>query len=87
MLSPAYGRDVCYVGANTFAEQFARPLFDRFGCEMKKRGGSLHWGKHLTLSREEARRLYPMYDRFDEIRRELDPKGVFANEFIHDLFG
>jgi FAD-linked oxidoreductase len=87
MLSPAYGRDICYVGAYTFGEEFARPLFERFEREMKKLGGRPHWGKHLTLSREEARRLYPMYDRFNEIRKELDPKGVFANAFIRDLFG
>jgi FAD-linked oxidoreductase len=87
MLSPAYGRDICYVGAYTFGEEFARPLFDRFEREMKKLGGRPHWGKRLTLSREEARRLYPKWDRFNEIRKELDPKEIFANAFIRDLFG
>ena len=86
MLSPGYGRDVCYVGAYTFGEEFARPFFDRFEREMKQLSGRPHWGKRLTLSRKEARRLYPMYDRFNEIRKELDPKGVFANAFIRDLF-
>jgi L-gulonolactone oxidase len=86
MLSPAYGRDVCYVGAYTFGEEFARPFFDRFEREMKQLGGRPHWGKRLTLSREEARRLYPMYERFNEIRKDLDPEGVFANAFIRDLF-
>jgi FAD-linked oxidoreductase len=87
MLSPAHNRDVCYVGAYTFGEEFARPFFDRFEREMKQLGGRPHWGKRLTLSREEAQRLYPMYDHFDEVRRELDPKGTFANAFIQDLFG
>ena len=27
-----------------------------------------------------------MYDRFNEIREELDPKGAFINTFTHDLF-
>ena len=35
----------------------------------------------------EARGLYPLYDRFNEIRRQLDPNGTFANRFIHALFG
>jgi L-gulono-1,4-lactone dehydrogenase len=87
MLSPAYGRDVCYVGAYTFGEGFARPFFDRFEREMKQLGGRPHWGKRLTLNREEARKQYPMWERFDEIRKELDPKGTFANGFIRDLFG
>jgi len=87
MLSPAYGRDICYVGAYTFGEEFARPLFDRFEREMKKLNGRPHWGKHLNLTREEARELYPAYDRFNEIRQELDPKGTLANEFIREVFG
>jgi L-gulono-1,4-lactone dehydrogenase len=87
MLSPAYGRDVCYIGAYTFGEEFALPFFDAFEREMKKIGGRPHWGKHFTLSSEEARELYPMYDHFNEIRQELDPKGTLANEFIHELFG
>jgi FAD-linked oxidoreductase len=87
MLSPAYGRDVCYIGAYTFGEEFARTFFEGFEREMKRIGGRPHWGKHFTLSREEARELYPMYDHFDEIRQELDPKGTLANEFIQELFG
>lgn len=54
---------------------------------MKRLGGRPHWGKQLTLSREEAQRLYSLYDHFDELRRKLDPNGTFANAFIQDLFG
>ena len=81
-MSPAYGRDVCYVGAYTFGEEFTRTFFDRFEREMKKLNGRPHWGKHPNLTREEARKLYPANDRFNEIRQELDPSGTFANEFI-----
>jgi hypothetical protein len=28
-----------------------------------------------------------MYDRFNEVRGELDPTGTFANTFIRELFG
>jgi L-gulono-1,4-lactone dehydrogenase len=87
MLSPAYGRDVCYVGAYTFGEEFARPFFDRFEHQMKKLGGRPHWGKRLTSSRDEARQLHRLYDLFDEVRREFDPKSTFVNDFIRDLMG
>lgn len=87
MLSPAYGRDVCYVGAYTFGEDFARSFFEGFEPAMKSLEGKPHWGKHLTLTREEVQELYPMYDRFYEVRKELDPTGTFANAFIRDLFG
>jgi L-gulonolactone oxidase len=70
MLSPAYGRDVCYVGAYTFGS-FTRPYFDGFEPEMKRLGGRPHWGKYHTLTANEARELYPCYDRFNQIRKEL----------------
>jgi FAD-linked oxidoreductase len=86
MLSPAYGRDVCYIGAYTLGEEFARPFFEGFEREMKGLGGRPHWGKHFTLSPQEAQELYPMYDRFVEIRKAMDPDGIFANELINNLF-
>jgi FAD/FMN-containing dehydrogenase len=39
------------------------------------------------LGREEAWEFYPVYDRFAEIRQEMDPNGIFANQLVRDLFG
>ena len=86
MLSPSYGRDVCYIGAYTFGDKAARELFAGFEPLMKSHQGRPHWGKHLTLTRDEAMALYPRYEQFNEVRKELDPAGVFANEFIRQLF-
>ena len=33
------------------------------------------------------RPLYPEFDRFDSIRRELDPRGMFGNDFTKRIFG
>ncbi len=87
MLSPSYGRDVCYIGAYTNSPKFSHDYFDGFEIEMKKMGGRPHWGKCHRLTAAEARGLYPLFDRFKEIRRELDPNGVFANEWTRTLFG
>lgn len=87
MLSPSHDRPVCYVGGYIFGKLNARDFFQNFEQLMKKKGGRPHWGKHLTLSQQEARRLYPKFDRFNDIRKEVDPKGIFANDFIHNLFG
>ena len=54
---------------------------------MKDFGGRPHWGKHFTLTRKEIRDMYPdSFDKFNEIRKELDPKGVFVNSLIRQLF-
>lgn len=87
MLSPAYGRDTCYLGAYTYGEHSAQTYFAEFEAAMKKLNGRPHWGKHLTLTAAEAREIYARFDEFNAIRRELDPSGVFANEMIRGLFG
>ena len=40
-------------------------------------GGRPHWGKKHSLTARELRPLYPAWDTFAEIRRRLDPDGVF----------
>lgn len=86
MLSPAYGHAVCHVGAYTYGEDFAQPYFETFGKEMKQLGGRPHWGKWLELTAGEARQMYPQYDSFNAIRKDLDPAGIFRNDFLRELF-
>jgi FAD/FMN-containing dehydrogenase len=85
LLSPARGRDTCYIGINTElnaneANARAEPIFKEFG-------GRPHWGKHFTLRRSEIEAMYPdSYDKFRQIRKQLDPKGVFSNTLVRQLF-
>lgn len=90
MLSPSHEGPVCYVGGYIFGifdEVNAKDFFENYESLMKGFQGRPHWGKHLTLSPQEARQMYTRFDRFNEIRKELDPNGVFANDFIRNLFG
>jgi L-gulonolactone oxidase len=86
-LSPEYGRDVCYIGAYTQGDSFEQAYFDAFEPLMKECEGRPHWGKHFTMTAEEARNIFPGLDRFNAIRKRLDPSGMFANKLIRDLFG
>ncbi len=54
---------------------------------MRKHGGRPHWGKLNTLGREDFRKLYPRWDDFAAVRRELDPQGRFLNDYLRKLFG
>jgi FAD/FMN-containing dehydrogenase len=49
-------------------------------------GARVHWGKLHFLTRDQLLGRYPMADRFIEIRRELDPAGVFLNDHLRPLF-
>jgi len=46
----------------------------------------VHWGKLHFLTRDQLLGRYPMAERFIEIRRELDPAGVFLNDHLRPLF-
>ncbi len=85
LLSPAYESDVCYIGAYTNRKD-AEEIFPKFEKVMKSHGGRPHWGKYFTLSRAEARNMYPKFDRFCEIRERMDPQGVFLNQLTESLF-
>ena len=82
-MSSGRGKEKTY----TFGEEFARPFFEGFQREVKELGATPHWGNHLDLICEEARKLYPAYDRFNDIRRGPEPKGTFASGFMRELFG
>ncbi len=45
-----------------------------------------HWGKHHFMTPERLERIYPKYDAFKRLRREMDPDGVFLNDHLRMLF-
>jgi FAD/FMN-containing dehydrogenase len=46
----------------------------------------VHWGKLHFLTPERLGALYPEARAFIELRRELDPGGMFLNEHLRELF-
>jgi FAD/FMN-containing dehydrogenase len=46
----------------------------------------VHWGKLHFLDRDRLHALYPEAERFIELRRELDPEGMFLNNHLRPLF-
>jgi FAD-linked oxidoreductase len=85
LLSPARGRDVCYIGLST--QDNATEVFERFEPMMRRLGGRPHWGKCFSLTRQDLGAMYPdSFEKFRTIRKELDPRGVFANEMMQQLF-
>ena len=86
-MSPAYGGDVVQLGAYTAIAAQRRAYFDTFWQEMRPLGARPHWGKELDHGAEEIRSIYPMAERFVALRQDLDPRRVFANEFLDRVLG
>ena len=50
-------------------------------------GGRPHWGKLHSLKHDELVSLYPDFQRFCDLRKDIDPGGKFLNPYLAGLFG
>jgi FAD-linked oxidoreductase len=86
LMSPCYGRPSCQFGAYMYPNRSIETYFHEFERLMADLDGRPHWGKEFTLDAQSLRRQCPGYDRFDAIRRQLDPHGIFENDFVRRVF-
>jgi len=87
LLSPAYERESCYIAAHMYRGMAWQEFFTAVQDVALSYGGRPHWGKRHGLSAARLSGLYPRWDDFQRIRRELDPDGLFANDHIRRIFG
>jgi len=52
-----------------------------------KYAGRPHWGKLHTLNARTLQPLYPRWEEFTRVRRELDPSGKFLNAHLSSILG
>ncbi|HSX68228.1 D-arabinono-1,4-lactone oxidase [Nocardioides sp.] len=87
MLSPSYGRATAYVAVHAYRGMPWQEYFadvQAIGAEYAARP---HWGKRHALSAAELGERYPEWEAFQEVRRRLDPDGLFANAHVRRIFG
>ena len=75
------------ISAHQAAERSYRAYFADVEAVFRNHRGRPHWGKLHTMSARELAPLYPKWDEFQRVRKQLDPKGVFANEFVTRVLG
>ncbi|WP_438035949.1 D-arabinono-1,4-lactone oxidase [Sorangium sp. So ce204] len=88
-MSPAHGRDSVFLTFAHFpseAEDWKAIFAEIEAFMIERHQGRPHWGKINFTNREYAERAYPRYVDFADVRRELDPIGMFANDFIRRHF-
>lgn len=86
-MSPAQGGDVVHLGACTAMAGQRHDYFTSFWQQMRQLDARPHWAKEMDHEATEIRSLYPMIDRFTELRDQLDPERVFSNRFLHRVLG
>ncbi len=83
-LSPSYGRDIMYVAVHAYHREEYRDYFAVCEELLRSFDGRPHWGKLHGMGGAELRRRYPLWDDFVRARRQLDPNGVFLNDYLRD---
>jgi L-gulonolactone oxidase len=87
LLSTAAGRDSGYVAVHMFEGMAWEPYFRAVEAIMDELGGRPHWGKRHFQSAATLSARYPEWERFQEVRRRLDPEGRFANDYTDRVLG
>ncbi|KAL5006790.1 hypothetical protein ScPMuIL_015596 [Solemya velum] len=90
-LSPAYGRETCYINIIMYRPYNKYVPFEEywnaFADIVLKVGGRPHWAKDHSLTADRLRSLYPGWDRFCQLRLQYDPNGMFLNANLERVFG
>ena len=87
LLSMFSGRAGASLSIHQYFKQDATPLFRATEPVLRRHRGRPHWGKLHSLDADELRELYPRFDDFLALRRELDPRGRLLNDHLRHLFG
>lgn len=85
-LSPAYQRDSVYFAIHTYITENYRPYFNEVEKIFRKHQGRPHWGKWHTSTASYFEQVYPKWQDFLKLRKELDPEGVLLNEHLKEVF-
>lgn len=86
-LSTAYGRKTCYIAVHMYQGTQYQQYFEAVEDIMDDYGGRPHWGKLHYQTSETLAPRYPEWDRFQQVRRRLDPHGVFTNAYLDRVLG
>ena len=84
-LSPATGRDTVTISLHQNNTLPFREFFKDMEPIFRAHGGRPHWGKKHFMDAADLAPLYPEWDDFLDVRRRMDPHGVFLTPYMHRL--
>lgn len=85
-LSPSYQRNSAYIAFHMYKGMPYEEYFRDMEAIMQKYEGRPHWGKMHKREHPELVAMYPRFADFLKVRKELDPDGMFLNEYLQELF-
>jgi FAD/FMN-containing dehydrogenase len=85
-MSPNYQRDNLVVSISGEPGKEYSPYLRACDSLFAEYRGRPHWGKLHFMTADRVARLFPRYQDFVDVRRRLDPNGVFLNPHTRALF-
>lgn len=86
-LSTAYGRDTAYIALRVPDAAAYQEYFSAMSQIADQHGARAAWSGMHGKTAPELAKLYPRFEDFCQVRRALDPRGVFLNPHLSDLLG
>ncbi|KAG5645619.1 hypothetical protein DXG03_005610 [Asterophora parasitica] len=85
-LSPSSSQRTCWIGIVQYKPYGFNVPYRRYfaGYEtiVARHQGRPHWAKAHHLQPDALRKLYPRFDDFIQVIQDVDPNGMFRNEYI-----
>jgi FAD/FMN-containing dehydrogenase len=85
-MSPNYLRDNLVVSISGEPGQEYWPYLRACDSLFAEYRGRPHWGKLHFMTVDRVARLFPRFQDFVDVRRRLDPDGIFLNDHTRALF-
>jgi FAD/FMN-containing dehydrogenase len=86
-LSPAHGRDTVTISLHQNQDLPYWRFFTDIEPIFLSHAGRPHWGKLHTLTGDALLSRYPLAERWLQIRKRLDPQGIFLTPYLRELLG
>ena len=87
-LSNAYQQNTVTMGcvARNAANADSYEAFKTIETIFLKYGGRPHWGKRFSAKNETFKNIYPQWEKFKTLRKEMDPNNKFLNTYLANVF-
>lgn len=84
-LSPHHGHDTCSISVSGLQKNDWNKFLRAVDDTLRPWAPRAHWGKVGYLDNQRLREVYPKLDEFLAVREELDPHGLFLNDYFREL--
>ncbi len=86
-LSPAFGRDTCYIAVHQYHRRPHERYFLAVEAIAREFDGRPHWGKLHYRTANDLAAAYPLFEEFLAVRDRVDPDRRFSNDYLRRVLG